>query len=332
MAESDFHDGANPDAGQPKRACRGVGKYTRALVLLIIGALLIGGVQGFRYLWLSRPVGVGPAGPAVPKGAFCEPWTKRKVLLVGIGDSITAGYGASSGHSYFERIVGNPDDEWSDMRGVCLSAVLPNLEVKNLAVSGSTSVEHVDIIRDRLPIQPLDTTGLVVMTTGGNDIIHDYGRSAPREGAMYGATLEDARPWIESFGGRLDKMADLLEERFPGGCHIFVADIYDPTDGSGTARVIGLPSWRDGSSIHRAYNEVIRRFAAERKSVHLVPIREGFLGHGLQCRQFWRARYRAEDPYYWYANNFEDPNDRGYDAIRRAFLIEIAKVAPALRR
>ncbi len=26
------------------------------------------------------------------------------------------------------------------------------------------------------------------------------------------------------------------------------------------------------------------------------------------------------DPYYWFYDNVEDPNDRGYDAIRRAFL------------
>lgn len=50
-----------------------------------------------------------------------------------------------------------------------------------------------------------------------------------------------------------------------------------------------------------------------------------FLGHGLACTQFWRANYRSEDPHYWYFVNLEDPNERGYDAIRRLFLIEMAK-------
>ena len=45
-----------------------------------------------------------------------------------------------------------------------------------------------------------------------------------------------------------------------------------------------------------------------------------FLGHGAHCRQFWRASYVSEDPYYWFYENIEDPNDRGYDAIRRVFL------------
>ena len=74
---------------------------------------------------------------------------------------------------------------------------------------------HLETIRDRLEKQAADTFGLVVMTTGGNDLIHGYGRSPPREGAMYGATLEQARPWIENFEKRLDEMIELLEAVFP---------------------------------------------------------------------------------------------------------------------
>lgn len=44
----------------------------------------------------------------------------------------------------------------------------------------------------------------------------------------------------------------------------------------------------------------------------------------------WRRHYRAEDPHYWYFGNLEDPNDRGYDALRRLFLIEIAGVFESL--
>jgi len=303
----------------------------RLPLLALVGLLLIAGVLGFRHFWLARPVGHGPAGPPVRREPFADVWTTRSVLLVGIGDSVTAGFGASPGRSYFERLVENPDDEFPDMRGICLSAVLPNLRADNLAISGSTSIEHLELIRDRLDAQPPDTLGLVVMTTGGNDLIHMYGRMPPREGAMYGATLDQARPWIDNFEKRLDRMIDLLEERFAGGCHVFLADVYDPTDGIGDARNAGLPRWDDGVAIHRAYNDVIHRCAQERAPVHLVPLYREFLGHGIHCRQFWRDFYRPEDPYYWYADNLEDPNDRGYDAIRRLFLIEIAKLADQLR-
>jgi lysophospholipase L1-like esterase len=276
------------------------------------------------------PVGEGPAGPSVDRTAFAQPWTERNVLLLGVGDSVTAGFGVRQNHSYFGRLVENPDDELPDVDGICLRAVLPNLTVKNLAVSGTTSLEHVEILRDRLDPPEPDTFGLVVMTTGGNDVIHNYGRTPPREGAMYGATLEQARPWIEAFEKRLHEMIDLIEQRFPGGCLIFLADIYDPSDGVGDAASAGLPEWPDCLAVVGAYNDVIRRVAKARPSVRLVPMHETFLGHGIHCAQPWREHYRPEDAHYWYATNLEDPNDRGYDAIRRVFLIEMAKAAPML--
>ena len=308
-------------------------KRRRWVAWLIAGALLIGGGLAYREFWLARPVGDGPAGPPVPRGPFRATWTDRPVLLVGVGDSITAGLGAASrDHSYFQRLVVNPSDEFPDMRGLCLTVVLPNLSTQNLAISGSTSLTHLDVLRDRLETQASETLGLVVMTTGGNDLIHNYGRSAPREGAMYGATLEEARPWVHSFRRRLEEMLDLINERFPGGCHVFLADIYDPTDGVGDAPSVFLPPWPDGLEVHRAYNQVIYACVEERPNVHLVPLYRAFLGHGSHCRQFWRRTYRWDDPHYWFYTNVEDPNDRGYDAIRRLFLIEMGKVADHFRQ
>ena len=305
-------------------------RFVRLFILLAIGGVLIAAALVYVYLMYAKPVGDGPAGPQVPRESFAKPWTTRKVLLLGLGDSVTAGFGVKASHSYFHRLLKNPDDEFADMQGVCLSAVLPNLRAENMAVSGGTSLMHADLIRQRLQPQDADTFGLVVMTTGGNDIIHDYGSTPPREGAMYGATLAEAQPWIANFEKRLDKMLDLLEAQFPGGCMIFLADIYDPTDGQGDAETAGLPAWPDGTAIHRAYNQIIRRCAARHASVHVVPMHEAFLGHGIHCTQPWAKHYRSDDPHYWYAWNLEDPNIRGYDAIRRLFLIAIAEHADEL--
>lgn len=137
---------------------------------------------------------------------------------------------------------------------------------------------------------------------------------------MYGATLAEAEPWIESFQARLSEMLDKIQAKFPGGCEIYLADIYDPTDGIGDAPSVFLPDWPDGLAIHTRYNEVIRQTIDARANVYLVPLHETFLGHGSHCCQFWRSTYAADDPHYWYYENIEDPNDRGYDAIRRIFL------------
>ncbi|MEE8453070.1 MAG: SGNH/GDSL hydrolase family protein [Thermoguttaceae bacterium] len=305
-------------------------KKWRLVFLLLLGILVIVGGWLYRQRWLPKPVGEGPAGPAVAREVFAETWTDRKVLLLGIGDSITAGFGVPRTHSYFGRLVKNPEDEFDDMQGLCLSAVLPNLEIENIAISGSTSLHHLQHVQTKLQPQDADVFGLIVMTVGGNDIIHDYGRRPPREGAMYGATLEQARPWIEAYELRLGKIVDRIEECFPGGCQIFLGDIYDPTDGVGDAHNAGLPAWPDGLAIHRAYNKIIHRCAAERASVHLVRLYDEFLGHGIHCTQARHEHYRPKDPHYWYASNLEDPNERGFDAVRRLFLIEIAKVADQL--
>ncbi|MEO1527296.1 MAG: SGNH/GDSL hydrolase family protein [Planctomycetota bacterium] len=295
----------------------------RLLVLIATAVLILGVVLYLREYRFSRPVGEGPAGPSVDRERFEGVWTDRKVHVLGIGDSITAGLGArSKRHSYFNRVIENPRDEYADMRGICLSAVLPELSSHNVAISGSESEVHADVIEE-LEVLSDDVFGIVLMTSGGNDLIHSYGKAKPRECAMYGATLTEAEPWIAKFETRLNAMFDSIEDRFPGGCEIYIGDIYDPTDGRGDAPSIYLPDWPDGLAIHARYNETIRGVASTREKVFVVPLYAAFLGHGSHCRKWWLKTYRREDPFYWFHTNVEDPNDRGYDAIRRVFLNEI---------
>lgn len=299
-------------------------RRTRWILCFAAAGLALSLLAAWEF-WYRQPLGEGPAGPVVPRGEFTEPWTSRPVLLVGLGDSITAGLGARKGYSYFDRLIANPAEEWTDMDGINLRKVLPNLEATNLAMSGSTSLDHQRRQLPRVPATDSNTLAIVFLTTGGNDLIHNYGRTPPREGAMYGAKWEEAQPWIDNFASRLKDTFNELDRRFSGGCHIFVADIYDPTDGTGDARRVGLPRWDDGLRIHEAYNEILRAEAAARTNVHLVELHDMFLGHGLGCRRFWRSHYRSDDPHYWYWVNLEDPNERGYDAIRRQFLRALAE-------
>jgi lysophospholipase L1-like esterase len=307
-------------------------RYGRRLIgLLAVGAVLVGAASLYLYLTYSLPVGEGPAGPAVPRAAFAHPWTLRPVLLVALGDSVTAGFGARHGYTYFDRLVANPPDEFPEMKGICLSAVFPNLRITNLSVSGTISSEHVQNQLPRVPRADAQTIGFVVITTGGNDLIHNYGRTPPRKEAMYGAAMEQAKPWIAEFADRLETIVSGLESRFPGGCHIFLANFYDPTDGAGDISRTGLPAWPDGAKVLGAYNEVVSACADRHTSVHLVNLHDAFLGHGIHCGQPWASHYDSRDPHYWYYTNLEDPNERGYDAIRRLFLIEMAKVSEGLK-
>ena len=295
---------------------------TRLFVLLAAGLAAISAAGAYRYFKLYHPVGSGPAGPAVRREPFAKPWSDRPTLLLGLGDSVTDGYGSSRGHSYFELLADNPSDEWDDMKGLCLRTVFPKLSTLNAAISGSTSPQHLEAIR-KLPVRA-DIEALVVITTGGNDLIHNYGRTPPREAAMYGATWVQARPWVEAFESRLDEMMVLLKEKFPRGCHVFLANIFDPTDGVGDIANAGLPEWPDGIRLLEAYNAAIERVAKRHGHVRLVDMRGVMLGHGIHCAQSASEHFDAKDPHYWYYSNLEDPNDRGYDAIRRVFLNGIA--------
>ena len=89
------------------------------------GLLLIGCALFYNHFILARPIGSGPAGPAVDRTPFAMPWTDREVRLIGIGDSITAGLGAkSTDHSFFNRLIENPKDEFPEMEGLSQPAIL----------------------------------------------------------------------------------------------------------------------------------------------------------------------------------------------------------------
>lgn len=305
-------------------------KHRRLKWILTYGVVLSVCVVFYIWFWLLHPEGEGPAGPDVAREPFESVWAERPIVLLGLGDSMTAGYGASAGHSYFEMIESNPEDDWPEMQGICLSEVFPHLTVKNAAISGSTSLEHADRHLSRIETYGDDVFGIVFVSTGGNDIIHNYGKSPPREGAMYGATLEEAEPWIANYEQRLEDILDGIGAKFPGGCHIFLLNIYDPTDGVGDIDHYGLPAWPDGIRIHAAYNQIIADACETRDDTTLIDIYAEFLGHGIRARQFWQSYYDSDDPGCWYYENIEDPNDRGYDAIRRLCLIEMARVLPDL--
>jgi lysophospholipase L1-like esterase len=307
-------------------------RRNRSLIVLIcVGLLLVGAAGLYLHFSFSLPLGSGPAGPTLERAAYAQTWTARPVLLVGLGDSVTAGFGARRGYAYFDRLASTPPDEFPEMKGLCLSAVMPNLRATNLSVSGSISLELIDGQLPLLPRADAQTFGWVAITTGGNDLIHNYGKTPPREQAMYGADWTQAQPWIEKFRKRLEQIVDGLSARFPGGCNIFLANIYDPTDGLGDIERAGLPPWPDGPKILAAYNEAIRRCADNHPNVYLVNLHDVFLGHGIHCAQFWSKHYDSKDPHYWYYANLEDPNERGYDVIRRLFLLEMANAARQLK-
>lgn len=298
-----------------------------ATVLSILFLML--GVGWYYHL----PMGKGAVRLIVPAEPFQKVWHLGKVLLVGMGDSITTGFGAQGKYGYFDLLQGNPPDDHADMQGKNLSHVFPQLQVINLASNASSSGDH---LRSQLPYlqeQAPDVFGVVVLTTGGIDLIHDYGKCPPRDEACYGASYQEGVVYATKFRERLEKLLDGIRQKFPGGCKIFLANIYDPTDGVGDIESVhpflrliqSLPPWPDGIKILGLWNRHIQEAAQARDFVYLVDIHGIMLGHGLHCQDKKNPHYCPDDPTYWYYYNLEDPNRRGYDAIRRVFLVAMSK-------
>ena len=300
------------------------------LLLLSFLALLVGIAW-----WFHLPMGSGPAGPAIPEAPFRQVWSTQPVLVVGMGDSITTGFGAGGKrYGYFNMLITSPPDDIADMRGKDLSRVFPGIRVMNIADNASSSGYHLRSQLPRIPPQPKEVLGLVFLTTGGIDLIHNYGKTAPKDEAIYGATYAQGVAYAKKFRQRLELLLDGIRAKFAGKCHIFLANIYDPTDGVGDVESVHpllrlvqkLPPWPDGLKLLALWNRHLREAAQARDYVHFVDIHTVMLGHGIHCRDKSNPHYHSQDPHYWYFFNLEDPNRRGYDAIRRMFLQKVTAV------
>lgn len=299
------------------------------VVALILGIILL--FCGYVALRLYnavrvRPMGTGPAGPVIADEPFQKRWLDKPVVFIGLGDSITRGLGAPDHLTYFPLLMHNDDAFYPDMAGKDLAHVLTIQSQRNYAQDYTVSQQHIDRQLAKIPPHDDSVRGIIVLTSGGNDLIHDYGRSAPVDGAMYGCTYKQAQVWCENLKTRLDTLLVGLMQKFPGGCDIFFANIYDPTDGVGDPHTIGLPRWRHSTKVLALANQKIAELCDKYPNVHLVDIHSAFLGHGIHCDEPWRKNYRRDDPHYWYYTNLEDPNLRGFDAVRRLFLEQMIAV------
>lgn len=306
-------------------------KWKKLILLGSIAALLLlfllTGLYNYKIPHLL-PVGCGPAGPNVPREAFQKVWTRQNIMLTGIGDSITRGYGAKAGLNYFDLLKENNKSKYPKMEGIDLKNVLPNIKAVNISVDYSTTRYHIDTQLPQLETQAEDVFGIVVITSGGNDLIHNYGRIAPKDGALYGCSFQQGLIWTENIKQRIEIILKETMKKFPGGCEIFLSNIYDPTDGLSDPQKVFMARWSDGTKVLELTNNKIEQLCNSYENVHLVDIHSEFLGHGIHCREPWRKNYRKDDPHFWYDVILEDPNPRGYDAIRRLFLLKMIKVLP----
>jgi len=137
-------------------------KLNRLRIIIASGLVLVVAAFACLYFWFSVPVGSGPAGPIVSGETFAQQWTIDLSYSLDFGDSVTAGFGARKGYSYFDRLVQNPMDESQEMKGICFGTSSSQICVYQFVNSGSTSIELLEQELPHLAQADSNTLGIVV--------------------------------------------------------------------------------------------------------------------------------------------------------------------------
>ena len=244
------------------------------------------------------------------------------MTLFVLGDSISAGVGATlpSSLGYAALLHRNSAGSWPQQRDLDLTTLRPQLRFRSLAESGFTSAEVLQRLRSRVgevlrepPLEP----AIVVMTAGGNDLknaLWEQGLAAMDNlhGMLAGAPLAQTLR-------NLTRIVRILQhpQLFPHGVSIYLANVYDPSDGTETATLpwgtVVLPGLAAAlQTWHRRYADLCAS-----AGVHLIDALQAFRGHGI-----------AAGPGQSWMRDWLHPNDRGHHELRRLFYQAITQGTP----
>ena len=234
-----------------------------------------------------------PAGP------------KRLVIL---GDSISDGDGASDpSRSYAALLFKNddtsyPEDSELDLTSAYADDFGPVVDVAlGGATTGSVAERQLPKVSRALPA-PVSGHVVAVMTIGGNDFMRMLFLQQDPNGPGLERVLDNLRRIAAYFSDR---------ERFPDGASLYIANVYDPSDGqdhivecyNGLSVPGSAAAVRNWDTAYRALGDEL--------GFHVVDTLDPFFGHGFN-------NHAEGDPELWYAD-CAHPNDLGHRVLRRLF-------------
>lgn len=287
---------------------------------------ILAGVAAVGLLWLSActskdesdsdtdglPVEQGRTfATYVPEGYG----TAEPSRIVFVGDSITAGYGATHDElAYAKLLEHNDSDTWPGFDDADLEVEASTATWINVAVPGAITD---DVLRDQLP--RLETQlgenvvgpTIVIMTIGGNDV----------QSAMLDILSGDPSDVVDHVVGNVRTTLEWFQdaERFPDGAYIYFTNVYDPTDNQGQVQAcffgIDLNALRPYLT---DVNAGLRALAVER-GASMIDLYGSFQGHGYTYDNADLTTYIGDDPTLWFASDCIHPNDRGHHELRREF-------------
>ena len=240
--------------------------------------------------------------------------TKYKTHVI-LGDSISDRGG--EGPFYYDLLDKNDDAKWPDDKGKDFAAAFgPDLKVVKASKAGARGQN----LGGQIATLPATLEGPVVvtMTIGGNDVT-----------AALAALLtsgDDSKERAD-FQGYLDEaIAELTKpDRFGAGVKVtvFVANVYDPSDGTGDFTVAAsgkkcpgalsfFPAGKATAPLLDPWEKIFADVAAKHPGSNVVDLRGKYQGHGVN---------KADS---WFYGDCIHPNAAGHDAVRDLFWSAIA--------
>ena len=239
--------------------------------------------------------------------------------IIFVGDSITAGNGATkNGRAYTELLEENDDDEWPDATWLDLAGIYespPDVidDSRAGATTSSLVLQQLDYVTEDLGDTVSGPTAVVV-TIAGNDV----------QGLLW--NTEDTEKTVEKIIKNLDKFYDYFEDpvRFPDGAYVYLANVYEPSDNVGQADecFYGLNLEDALASLATANAATLAN--AQERGVAWIDMRGHFLGHGSNGDDPENEFHNPDDPSVWFDEDCIHPNDRGHHEIRRLFWYALA--------
>jgi lysophospholipase L1-like esterase len=190
----------------------------------------------------------------------------------------------------------NDDQVWPEFAARDLATRFPGIDCRFLAVDGATTEDVLASQVDALPSTDPRAAALVTVTAGGNDLLGLIGATDRAGQAGVGRSLRNLDAILEAVRGPLPQ------------ARLLVANVYDPTDGTGDLEGHRLRPAEMGWL--RAYNEGVAGVCGQRRA-RLVDVHGHFAGHGRSAP--------AGERWYWTGSLIE-PGLIGASEIRRLWL------------
>ena len=227
------------------------------------------------------------------------------MVYAALGDSMSIDhYAGGPGRGAASLLWRNRDDDFPAWMGKDLTTRNPTAQLAQLASDGATSATVAsEQLRQLHRLELIPT--LATVTMGGNDLLAAYGNSTAGRQAIQRVT-DNGQRLLASLRALMGPMAPIV-----------VATVYDPSDGTGDARRLGLPVWPEALDLLAELNQALRRLAKEHRAL-VADVHGCFLGHGLAAGNPGQSDPRPPNHDLWYCGLIE-PNAWGASEIRASF-------------